>query len=102
MSLYSIIDVETTGGDPKVDRITEIAIYLHDGEKVVDSFVSLINSEMPIPEFITALDPPQFDYGRHKARGCVITFDPMANAVNVRFIDPENGEDVYNESLTQD
>ncbi|MCA9661012.1 MAG: alkaline phosphatase D family protein [Myxococcales bacterium] len=59
-------------------------------------------NENPIPEFLTGLNQPQFDYGRHKARGCVITFDPMANAVNVRFIDPENGEDVYNESLTQD
>ncbi|HGG57561.1 MAG TPA: hypothetical protein ENK31_07180 [Nannocystis exedens] len=58
--------------------------------------------ENPIPEFLTGLKPPQFDYGRHKARGCIITFDPMANAVNVRFIDPETGEDVYNESLTQD
>ncbi len=57
--------------------------------------------ENPVPEFLTGLKPPQFDYGRHKARGCILTFDPMANAVNVRFIDPETGEDVYNESLTQ-
>ena len=55
MTTYSIIDIETTGGDPKVDRITEIAIYLHDGEKVIDSYVSLVNPEMPIPEFITRI-----------------------------------------------
>lgn len=55
MSRYAIVDIETTGGDPKVDRITEIAIYLHDGEQVIDQFVSLINPEMPIPEFITRI-----------------------------------------------
>lgn len=50
---YCIIDVETTGGDPRRDRITEVAIYRYDGEEVVDSFVSLINPEIPIPEMIT-------------------------------------------------
>jgi alkaline phosphatase D len=59
-------------------------------------------NENPLPEFLAGLNQPQFDYGRHRARGCIITFDPMANAVNVRFIDPANGEDVYNKSLTQD
>jgi DNA polymerase-3 subunit epsilon len=50
---YAIIDVETTGGDPKRERITEIAILLHDGEQVIDRFQSLINPEVPIPDFIT-------------------------------------------------
>lgn len=58
-------------------------------------------NENPIPEFLTQLDPPQFDYGVHRARGCVLVFDPMADAVNVRFLDPQTGEDLYNESLTQ-
>jgi len=30
---YAIIDVETTGGRPKESKITEIAIFIHDGEK---------------------------------------------------------------------
>ena len=51
--MYSIIDVETTGGDPKRERITEVAIVLHDGEKIVDRFSSLVNPEVPIPDFIT-------------------------------------------------
>ncbi|MDW3650481.1 MAG: exonuclease domain-containing protein [Bacteroidia bacterium] len=54
-NLYSIIDIETTGGNPKVDRITEIAIFLHDGEKVIDSFISLVNPMMPIPDFISRM-----------------------------------------------
>lgn len=54
-NLYSIIDIETTGGNPKVDRITEIAIFLHDGEKVIDTYTSLVNPTMPIPDFISRL-----------------------------------------------
>lgn len=53
--IYSVIDVETTGGSPKSSKITEIAIYKHDGEKVVDEFISLVNPEMPIPEFVANL-----------------------------------------------
>lgn len=58
-------------------------------------------NENPIPEFLTQLDPPQFDYGVHKPRGVILTFDPEANSVQVRFLDPETGEDLYNKTLTQ-
>lgn len=53
--LYAIVDIETTGGSPKSSKITEIAIYKHDGEKVIDEFVSLVNPEIPIPDFISRL-----------------------------------------------
>lgn len=53
--IYSVIDVETTGGSPKNSKITEIAIYRHDGENVIDEFVSLINPEMKIPTFVSNL-----------------------------------------------
>lgn len=53
--LYTICDIETTGGSPKSTKITEIAIYKHDGEKVVDEFQSLVNPESEIPPFITRL-----------------------------------------------
>ena len=52
---YAIVDIETTGGSTKASKITEIAIYKHDGEKVIDSFVQLVNPEMPIPDFIARL-----------------------------------------------
>ena len=52
---YAIVDIETTGGAPKSSKITEIAIYKHDGEKIIDEFVTLINPEMPIPPFIVNL-----------------------------------------------
>jgi phosphodiesterase/alkaline phosphatase D-like protein len=57
-------------------------------------------NENPVPESILAMNPPQFLYGRTRARACLVTFDPMSNAVNVRFIDPNTGEDTYNESLS--
>ncbi|HRH67829.1 MAG TPA: 3'-5' exonuclease, partial [Bacteroidia bacterium] len=52
---YAIVDVETTGGNALQDKITEIAIYLHDGNRVIDEFVSLINPECSIPPFISRL-----------------------------------------------
>lgn len=53
--MYSIIDIETTGQASKTGKITEIAIYIHDGFQIVDSFSSLINPECYIPDFITRL-----------------------------------------------
>jgi len=53
--LYSIIDIETTGLSPNYGKITEIAIYIHDGEKVVDEFTTLLNPEIEIPYRITQL-----------------------------------------------
>ncbi|MEZ4895099.1 MAG: exonuclease domain-containing protein [Saprospiraceae bacterium] len=53
--MYAIIDVETTGGTARWERITEIAIVLHDGEKVVDTFSSLLNPDRSIPWNITQL-----------------------------------------------
>lgn len=54
-NLYAIVDIETTGGQPHQDKITEIAIFIHDGEKIVDKYHTLINPERPIPYFITQL-----------------------------------------------
>ena len=53
--MYAIIDVETTGGQARYERITEIAIVLHDGNRVVDTFSTLLNPERSIPWNITRL-----------------------------------------------
>jgi len=53
--LFAIIDIETTGNSAKYGKITEIAIYQHNGEKITGSFSTLINPEMDIPFFITRL-----------------------------------------------
>lgn len=52
---YAIIDVETTGMGIRGNRITEIAVLVHDGNKVIDRFHSLVNPECTIPFAITRL-----------------------------------------------
>ena len=54
-NLYAILDIETTGGKFNEEGITEIAIYKFDGHTVVDQFVSLIDPEKPIQEFVVKL-----------------------------------------------
>jgi len=53
--MFAIIDIETTGGSARFEKITEIAVYLHDGEKITGEFISLVNPERNIPYFITNL-----------------------------------------------
>jgi alkaline phosphatase D len=48
----------------------------------------------------SGLGGAQFAYGTSSARALLVTLDPQANAVNVRFVDPATGQDDYNESLT--
>lgn len=53
--IFSIVDVETTGGGMRGNRMTEICIVkLKDGE-VLEKYTSLINPEKLIPPYITAL-----------------------------------------------
>jgi DNA polymerase-3 subunit epsilon len=51
--MYAIIDIETTGGSANLNKITEIAIIVHDGNKVVQEFSSLVNPECLIPANIS-------------------------------------------------
>ncbi len=53
--MYAIVDIETTGGYAASHRITEIAIYHHDGVTITDHYRSLINPGRSIPHFITGL-----------------------------------------------
>ena len=53
--MYSVVDIETTGNGYKSQKITEISVFLFDGEKIIDEFTSLVNPEQAIPYFITNL-----------------------------------------------
>lgn len=53
--MYAIVDIETTGGSSRIEKITEIAVYQHDGVSITGEFVTLINPERNIPYFITNL-----------------------------------------------
>jgi DNA polymerase-3 subunit epsilon len=68
--LYAVVDIETTGGHASANGITEVAINIHDGNQIVESYTTLINPRLPIPAYITALtgiddemlkDPPAFE-----------------------------------------
>lgn len=67
---YAIVDIETTGGHASGNGITEIAVFVHDGIRVIKHFETLINPQQAIPRFITSLtgidnrmvaDAPVFD-----------------------------------------
>ncbi|MBL7559947.1 GIY-YIG nuclease family protein [Olleya sp. YSTF-M6] len=53
--MYTIVDIETTGGKFNEEGITEIAIYKYDGHEVVDQFISLVNPERDIQPFVVNL-----------------------------------------------
>ncbi len=53
--MYAILDIETTGGKYDEEGITEIAIYKHNGKKVIDQFSSLVNPQIPIQPFVQKL-----------------------------------------------
>lgn len=83
--MYAILDIETTGGKFNQEGITEIAIYIFDGKKTVDSLTTLVNPERNIQPFVEKLtgisqkmvkDAPKF-YEIAKrieelTRGCVL------------------------------
>jgi len=53
--MYAVVDIETTGGSARLERITEIAVYIHDGTRIIEEFSTLVNPERSIPYFITSL-----------------------------------------------
>ncbi len=72
---YAIVDIETTGGNATHSRITEIAIIIHDGTKIIDRWETLVNPQKEIPLPIFALtginnemvrEAPIFDFVSEK------------------------------------
>jgi len=67
---FAIVDIETTGSHAGGSRITEIAILIHNGKKVIERYQSLVNPQCIIPLAIQTLtgitpdmleDAPVFD-----------------------------------------
>jgi DNA polymerase-3 subunit epsilon len=68
--MYAIVDIETTGGYAEHHRITEVAVFFHDGIQVTDTYHTLVNPGRSIPYYITGLtgittemvlDSPRFE-----------------------------------------
>jgi len=52
---FVVLDLETTGGSPANDRITEVGAVKVRGGEVLGSFHTLVNPEVAIPPLISAL-----------------------------------------------
>jgi len=53
--MYAIVDIETTGSYAAANGITEISIYLSDGQSITGKYSTLINPGQPIPPYIIAM-----------------------------------------------
>jgi len=71
----ALVDVETTGMSARRNRVIEIAIIRIEGNKIADTFTTLINPHISIPPFITHFtgisnedveDAPIFGKVKHK------------------------------------
>lgn len=87
-----ILDLETTGGTPLYDRITEIALIRFEDGIEIDRWETLVNPGIPIPPFISRLtgitdemvrDAPAFEDIAGKLYGYIE--GAVLAAHNVRF-----------------
>lgn len=53
--MFAIVDIETTGSHPAGNGITEIAIFISDGQNIVNQYSTLLNPAQPIPFHIQGL-----------------------------------------------
>jgi DNA polymerase-3 subunit epsilon len=90
--MFAIIDTETTGGRPAEDRIMEIAIIVHNGKRVVETYSTLVNPQRRIDPFVSAMtgitedmvaDAPKFEDIYHKVQE--LTEGKIFVAHNARF-----------------
>lgn len=72
---YVVVDIETTGLDPRFDEIIELAAIKYENNTEVDRFQSLVKPEYGISEFITELTG--------------ITEDMLADAPSVSSVLPD-------------
>jgi DNA polymerase III epsilon subunit-like protein len=52
---FAVVDVETTGLDPRADRVVEVACVLCRGGRRLATFESLVDPQRPIPAFATRI-----------------------------------------------
>lgn len=90
--MFTVVDIETTGGTARSHKIIEVAIVTFDGKQIVDTFATLINPKKYVPPFITSLtgisnemieDAPTFE----EVAGVILekTKDKIFVAHNVNF-----------------
>ena len=50
---YAIVDLETTGFSPTNDRVVEMACVVLEHRRIVDTWSTLVDPEIPIPSYAT-------------------------------------------------
>lgn len=107
MKTYIALDIETTGFDASLDQVIEIAAIKFEGSKILESFETLVNPQVPVPEMITHItgikeedltDSPRFEQiqeklaqflGNHPIIGHNISFDvTFLNSKGLRLTNP--------------
>lgn len=53
--LYAIVDLETTGGRPEFDRVMEVGVVITDGQRIIETYETLVNPGREIPPFIQGM-----------------------------------------------
>ncbi len=53
--MYAIVDIETTGGNHKTGKITEIAVYRYNNGQITELYQTLVNPECSIPPYVQKL-----------------------------------------------
>ena len=53
--MFAIIDTETSGGKYNEEKIIEIGILVYDGNKIIETFHSLINPQKKVDYFVQKL-----------------------------------------------
>ncbi len=53
--MYAVVDIEATGGNHIKGKIIEIAIYIYDGNSIIDEFSTLVNPEVKIDWYVAKL-----------------------------------------------
>lgn len=53
--MYSVIDIESNGAAFRKESVIEIAVFRYDGHQITDQFISLVNPEADITNFVQKL-----------------------------------------------
>ena len=53
--MYSIIDIESNGAGFREECIIEIAVFVYDGHRTVEQFITLVNPESNISPYVQKL-----------------------------------------------
>ncbi len=52
---FAVLDLETTGGSARMEKITEVAILVYEDGEVIEEFHSLVNPERSVPPFVARM-----------------------------------------------